>query len=998
MKQVLRILAVGCSAIAMHAQTCPALDPALNFLQGGTITLNDAGITAGLHRETNGSFTQYGYQPKPPFTKTSSVPNAQTGFLCTGAGARAFKTPPGWVPLADQPGAASQNAVFSDFLGTGAPVLLGVAPAGSILLGPTVDSLLVIASNPDGSPKPAVYYPVPSQPQGLLVADLNNDGKKDVVVFSFGTTSAPTNIAVFLNKGDGTLQPGATYATGYGTFSAVAFDFNGDGNRDLAILAGGNIAILLGHGDGTFAAPVTYPIPQGAQSLALGDFNGDGHADLVAGSSQNLSVLLGNANGTFRAAVNSPVNVNAYAIVPGDFNNDGKLDLAISDTNGGTVSIVLGDGTGKFAGESDYVAGYLPGPLVASDLDGDGNLDVVIGVGHPDIFVPNLYSDTVTAFFGRGDGTLVGPPAYAVGGGASPTSTALADFNGDGKPDLAVAANQLWILLSRGGGSFNTPVQIASPTSGGYPITVTSVAAGDFNGDGKQDLVIGSANGGVYVLLGNGDGTFQTPVPYATGGAVSSVAVADFNGDGKLDIAACGMAAAGVLLGNGNGTFQSVKNLAASGAWPIWLTVGDFNQDGKLDLAIVNKGTPGMGTDIGGVLVYLGLGNGSFQNPVGYPGGRYPNFIVAADVNGDSVPDLLLTATNPNFTTNFEFDIGVLLGKGDGTFGATSLILTDTAPNWISVADIDGDGKQDLAIAHYGGSTYVSFKLGNGDGTFQPEVDFTPASNPSTVLVTDLNGDGRPDLLVGLQGFMAVFLNLSGQLNNVNGASFLSGPLAPDSFATAQGSGLATATQATISPYPTTLGGTTVSVLDSSGAQQLAGLSYVSPTQVNYIVPHTTALGQATVTITAANGVTSSASVSIGAIGPGIFLFGGTNLVAANVLRVHADLTQTVQNVYALNSSGAIIPAPINLSPATDQVYLVLYATGLRGHSSAANSVTVTAAGVSLPVSYAGAQPQYPGLDQIDVLLPQSLAGKGDVVIQVTVDGQAANPGHVTIQ
>jgi len=115
------------------------------------------------------------------------------------------------------------------------------------------------------------------------------------------------------------------------------------------------------------------------------------------------------------------------------------------------------------------------------------------------------------------------------------------------------------------------------------------------------------------------------------------------------------------------------------------------------------------------------------------------------------------------------------------------------------------------------------------------------------------------------------------------------------------------------------------------------------------------------------------------------------------VLRISGG-TATYQNVYSVNASGALVPLPINLSPATDQVYLELYGTGIRGHSSAPNSVTVTAGGVSLSVAAAIAQPQYPGLDQIDVLLPPSLAGKGDVVIQVTVDGQAANPGHATIQ
>ena len=991
MKLLRWVLAVGCSVTALDAQSCPAL----NFLQGASVTTYDSSSIGGLYRQPDGSFTEYNYEVQSPFKLIDSATNFQTGFLCSGAGARIFKTPAGWVPLAAQPGASSQVGLFSDFVGDGNVAGLGVAPAG--FEGLAVDSLAITLFTPGGGHKPIAYYPVPANPMGLLVADLNNDGKQDVVVISLGTYASPATVAVFLGNGDGTVTPGATYATGFGAFAAVAFDFNGDNKLDLAVLTAGNVGIFLGHGDGTFAAPVNYPVAQGAQSLVLGDFNGDGHVDLVAGASQNLSMLLGNGDGTFRAAVNLPQHISAYAMAPGDFNNDGKLDLAISDTDAGTVSILLGDGKGGFAGEYDYVAGFQPGSILATDLDGDGNLDVVVGLGHPDVLAPNTYSDTVTAFFGRGDGTLVGPPAYSVGG--VPTSMVLADFNGDGKPDLAVAAGGLWIILSQGGGSFKTPVQIASPSN----TVVSSVAAGDFNGDGKQDLVIGANYGsGVYVLLGNGDGTFQAPVAYPMGGSITSVAVADFNGDGKPDIAACGMGGAGVLLGNGDGTFQSVKSLTQFGNWPYWLTVADFNKDGKPDLAIANKGTPGVGTDGGGVLVYLGVGDGTFQDPVSYPGGRYPNFIVAADVNGDKIPDLILSATNPDFTTNFEFDIGVLLGHGDGTFGATSLLLTDTDPTYIAVADINGDGKQDLAIAHYGGSTYTSFMFGNGDGTFQPEVDLTATSNPSTVLVTDLNGDGKPDLLIGLPGtlsfYISVFLNISGQLNDLNGASFLSGPIAPNSFVSAFGSSLATVTQPAASPYPTNVGGTTVTVTDALGVARLAPLSYVSPTQVNYIVPGSTALGQATVTV-ANGGTTSSAAAVIAAIDPGLFLFEGTDIVAAYVQRVNADGSQTVENIYSLNSSGGIVAAPIDLSPSSSQVYLVLYGTGLRGHSSASNSVTVTAGSVALPAPiYAGAQPQYAGLDQIDVLLPQSLAGKGDVVIQVTVDGQAANPGHVTIQ
>ncbi len=233
-------------------------------------------------------------------------------------------------------------------------------------------------------------------------------------------------------------------------------------------------------------------------------------------------------------------------------------------------------------------------------------------------------------------------------------------------------------------------------------------------------------------------------------------------------------------------------------------------------------------------------------------------------------------------------------------------------------------------------------------------------------------------------------------ITNENAASFAAGPLAPDSFATVFGANLATVTQAIPIPYPPTFGGTTVTFTDSQGVARQAPLEYVSPGQVNYLVPDGTALGQATVTVTSGQASYSQA-VPIATIDPGIFIFQGTNLVAANVDVVSGG-TQTYENVYSIDSSGALVPAPIDVSQPNTAVYLIIYGTGLRGHSSAANSVTVTAEGTNLTVAYAGAQGQYPGLDQVNVLLPPSLAGMGDVMIQVTVDGQVANPGHVTIQ
>jgi hypothetical protein len=427
-----------------------------------------------------------------------------------------FKNPAGWKFLADRLGVPTQSLVFANLLGNGTPVGLALAPA-NFNGGPNATSLAVAIPNPDGTTRSFNFYAVPVSPVGILVADFNHDGKDDVVVTGENgiTATGWTNnsIAVYLGNGDGTLQAPVFYSGNQGTSSATAYDFNGDGNLDLAVvnLSSGDVSILLGRGDGTFQTAVNYPAIAHATSIVAGDFNGDGHPDLAIANATSIAVLLGKGDGTFRTAIvtQGPF-TSIVGLAAGDFNNDGKLDLAVSDSTNATVSILLGDGTGKFPTEYDYAAGYgvanlnPVGNIFAMDLDGDGNLDVVAASGHPDVLTATPYlSDAILAFFGRGDGTLIGPPGYHTGSGID--ALAVADFNGDGKPDIAAASGNLWILLSSGGGNFKTPVSISL----GSGVSASGIAAADLNGDGKPDLVVGDFNGsGVYVLLGNGDGTF----------------------------------------------------------------------------------------------------------------------------------------------------------------------------------------------------------------------------------------------------------------------------------------------------------------------------------------------------------------------------------------------------------------------------------------------------------------------------------------------------------
>ena len=216
---------------------------------------------------------------------------------------------------------------------------------------------------------------------------------------------------------------------------------------------------------------------------------------------------------------------------------------------------------------------------------------------------------------------------------------------------------------------------------------------------------------------------------------------------------------------------------------------------------------------------------------------------------------------------------------------------------------------------------------------------------------------------------------------------------APDSIVDAYGSGLANSTASASGSLFTTLGGTTVTITDSTGASMLAPLFYVSSAQVNYAAPASLALGQATVTVKSGDGSTQRGSVTIVDAEPGVFTFNAAGLVAGSIVRA-TDSGQVLENVYALDGAGNVVAAPVDVS--RDQVYMVLYATGIRRAPQV--QVTVSIGGVDAPVAYAGAQGFYTGLDQVNVQLPASLAGRGDVPVILSVAGKPANTARMTFK
>jgi hypothetical protein len=318
---------------------------------------------------------------------------------------------------------------------------------------------------------------VASQPESIVTGDFNGDGIPDLAVASFSGA-----VSVLLGNGDGTFRGHVDYTTGAGARGIVTGDFNGDGRLDLAVAnqTSNTVSILLGNGDGTFQGHVDYPVGAGPFSLATGDFDGDGTLDLavVNQSDNTASILLGVGDGTFEFVGSYDTGQLPFGIITGDFNLDGQLDLAVANYTDGTVSILLGNGDGSFKAHIDYATGQLPEMLATADLNADGKLDLAVGTNQ-------ATAPQISILLGNGDGTFQPHNDFLVG--SKPRSVIPADFNGDGKIDLAVAnygSSTVSLLLGNGDGTFSSHIDYPTGTS------PQSIAAGDFAGNGRLDLAV----------------------------------------------------------------------------------------------------------------------------------------------------------------------------------------------------------------------------------------------------------------------------------------------------------------------------------------------------------------------------------------------------------------------------------------------------------------------------------------------------------------------------
>ena len=372
-------------------------------------------------------------------------------------------------------------------------------------------------------------------------------------------------------------------------------------------------------------------------------------------------------------------------------------------------------------------------------------------------------------------------------GGPQAAMVVVADVNGDTRPDLIVLKcgncygppsitqpGSVGIMLGNGDGTFLEAVTYGTSTS-----SPRFVVVADVNGDGKPDLVVANRcidagcliEAVVAVLLGNGDGTFQTAVAYNSGGLFAgTVAVADVNGDGKADLVVGNWCSdpncdgsVGILLGNGDGTFQPAVTYRTGGLYAFAVAVEDVNADGKPDVVEITDVpacSGGTCTFPPAAGVLLGNGDGTFQAATTYSVGGFDDpplssMLAVADVNGDGKPDLIVESSQCCGSANGV--VGILMGKGDGTFKPVVRYRSAAGGQGssVAVADVNGDGKLDIVTTDHDGSAnglnrgLVSLRLGSGDGTFEAEQTYDSGGFlTDSVAVADVNGDGKPDLVV----------------------------------------------------------------------------------------------------------------------------------------------------------------------------------------------------------------------------------------------------------
>ena len=567
----------------------------------------------------------------------------------------------------------------------------------------------------------------------VTVADLDLDGLPDLIA----TNTSSDEVIVMMNLGDRDFAESARYFVGEYPVSALAVDVDGDDDLDVVVVNrdSDDLSVLSNDGSGALSDVARVTLAAGPSMVTAADLDHDGTADLVVGAEESVTVLFNDGVGGFGAREH--VAPGAATIAARDIDSDGDADLVLGAASHSQVTVMINAQGGLFLRPLVFDTEFSPKMMDVCDIDGDRDLDVVVGStrtvrrsvlwnndqsaiviesvrvdmqpaphaaatgdingdGFLDYITGDGLGSTISVFLNDQSGNLVLQNSLLVRANQYLNSVDVGDFDGDGDLDAvtgAIQGNRMQVFFNNGSGRFGNQDFY---TTGARPFMVE---VAELTGDGFPEIVSANENSGnisVYQNRGDGTGTFESRRDYPVGRSPSAVAAGDLNGDGaaELLVANRGSRSFSMLVNNGDGTFQRSTAVPVDGD-PWYVSTGDFDSDGDVDVVTANLGRRR-------VEIFSNRGDGTFEDGRTYDVGGSPYSLRVFDMNVDGVPDIL-TANQNNDSTS------ILLNRGDGTFHAGTTYDTGDAPRFCNPGDLDNDGDIDFIAANHDGRDLTVF-------------------------------------------------------------------------------------------------------------------------------------------------------------------------------------------------------------------------------------------------------------------------------------------------